>query len=154
VQETLITVSRNIPDFKYNRKEGSFKSWLLHTTRWKINDQLRKRQREDAVLHRRASPLTDRTATIERVADPAPPGLEGLWDEEWENNIVTMAIDRVKQQVKPRQYQIFDLYVVKKWPLGKITSTLGVNMGQIYLAKHRIGSLIKKEVRNLQGQLI
>ena len=99
VQETLITVSRNIPDFKYNRKEGSFKSWLLHTTRWKINDQLRKRQRDDAVLHRRASPLTDRTATIERVADPAPPGLEGLWDEEWENNIVTMAIDRVKQQV-------------------------------------------------------
>ena len=65
-----------------------------------------------------------------------------------------MAIDRVKQQVKPRQYQIFDLYVVKKWPLGKITSTLGVNVGQIYLAKHRIGSLIKKEVRNLQGQLI
>jgi len=154
VQETLITVSRNIPDFKYNRKTGSFKSWLLHTTRWKINDQLRKRQRDDAVMHRRSASLTDRTATIERVADPAPAGLEGLWDEEWEHNIVTMAIDRVKQQVKPRQYQIFDLYVVKKWPLAKITSTLDVNVGQVYLAKHRIGSLIKKEVRDLQRQLI
>ena len=155
VQETLITISRNIPDFKYNRKQGSFKSWLLHTTRWKINDQLRKRQRDDAVLYRRsAPPPTDRTATIERVPDPAPAGLEGLWDEEWANNIVTMAIDRVKQQVKPRQYQIFDLYVVKKWPLNKITSTLGVNVGQVYLAKHRIGSLIKKEVRDLQRQLI
>src|SRR3954470_23344124 len=53
VQETLITISRNIAGFKYDRKAGSFKSWLLHTTRWKINDQLRRRQREEAVMQRR-----------------------------------------------------------------------------------------------------
>jgi len=131
VQETLITISRNISGFKYDRKAGSFKSWLLHTTRWKVKDQLRKRQRKEAVIQRRAPPLADRTATIERIPDPGQAGLEGLWDEEWEKNIVTHAIQRVKQEVKPRQYQIFDLYVVKKWPISKITATLGVNLVQI-----------------------
>ena len=154
VQETLITVSKNISGFKYDRKAGSFKSWLLHTTRWKINDQLRKRQREDAMLQRRFATTREGTATIERIADPAPAGLEELWDNEWEKNIVSLAIQRVKQEVKPRQYQIFDLYVVKKWPIAKVTATLDVNAGQVYLAKHRVGSLIKKEVRNLQAQLI
>ena len=45
---------------------------------------------------------------------------------------------------------MFDLYVVKQWPVGKVARTLGVNVGQVYLAKHRIAALIKKEVRILE----
>ena len=40
VQETVITVAKNIG--KYDPREGSFKSWLLHTTRWRIADQFRR----------------------------------------------------------------------------------------------------------------
>src|SRR6266478_8450753 len=48
VQETVITVTKKIKDLKYDPALGSFKDWLLNTTRWKINDQFRKRQRHDA----------------------------------------------------------------------------------------------------------
>ena len=44
VQETVITVAKNIS--KYEREAGSFKSWLLHITRWRIADQFRKRSPE------------------------------------------------------------------------------------------------------------
>jgi len=43
VQETMLTVAKQMPNFKYDRKIGSFKSWLLNTTRWRIADQFRKR---------------------------------------------------------------------------------------------------------------
>jgi len=33
VQETVITVAKNAGDFRYDPKIGSFKSWLLQTTR-------------------------------------------------------------------------------------------------------------------------
>jgi hypothetical protein len=42
--------------------------------------------------------------------------------------------------------------VVQKWPVRKIRHTLGVNAGQVYLAKHRISSLLKKEIARLEKQ--
>ena len=153
VQETIIAVSKKMPEFKYDPSIGSFKGWLLHMTRWRINDQLRKRQRESGPITRPTEEV-GRTAAIERIADPAVSCLDMVWNEEWQNNLLDMAVEKVKRQVKPKQYQIFDLYVVKKWPIQKITSTLGVNVGQIYLAKHRVSSLIKKEIKNLEAKLI
>ena len=43
VQETMISVARHMPTFKYDPAIGSFKAWLLNMTRWRITDQLRQR---------------------------------------------------------------------------------------------------------------
>src|SRR5438132_294694 len=43
VQQTVIEVSQKIREFKYDPKRGSFKTWLLQLTRWRIQDQFRKR---------------------------------------------------------------------------------------------------------------
>ncbi len=45
VQETVISVMKSMPTFEYDSQNGSFKSWLLRLTSWRITDQLRKRQR-------------------------------------------------------------------------------------------------------------
>jgi RNA polymerase sigma-70 factor (ECF subfamily) len=95
----------------------------------------------------------DRVA-VENVPTPGDPTVEGLWDKEWEENLFEAAVDRVKRRVKEEQFQMFDLYVVKKWPVGKVAQTLGANTGQVYLAKHRIGGLIRKEVQRLEKNLI
>lgn len=153
VQETLITVSKKMPEFKYNPEIGSFKGWLLHVTRWRINDQLRKRKRDVPRAVERAD-ATARTATIERVPDPASLDMQGVWDEEWQKSIMELAVNRVKKQVSPKQYQIFDLYVIKKWPLEKVVATLRVSAGQVYLAKHRISALVKREVEQLEDKMI
>src|SRR5437867_7448085 len=46
VQETVISVAKQMQDFKYDPAVGSFKSWLLQLTRRRIVDQFRKRPRE------------------------------------------------------------------------------------------------------------
>lgn len=150
VQETVIIVAKKMPDFKYDPAMGSFKGWLLHTTRWRIADQLRKRQGEGA---RGFDSSNDRTATIERVADPAGSQLDIIWDEEWKKNLFDAALEKVKHQVKARHFQIFDLYVVKKWPVQKVARALGVNLGQVYLAKHRVTHLLKKEIKQMEEKM-
>src|SRR5580704_9290848 len=45
VQETLISVAKDIQKFRHDRKLGSFKGWLRNVTRWRVADQLRKRTR-------------------------------------------------------------------------------------------------------------
>ena len=153
VQETVISVAKKMQEFKYDPQIGSFKGWLLHTTQWRITDQLRKRRGERGPVGGQFQTST-RTATVERIPDPAGFNLEAIWEEEWKSNVFSAAIDKVKRRVNARQYQIFDLYVIKQWPVQKVASTFGVNIGQVYLAKHRISALVKKEVQNLESQLI
>ena len=153
VQETVISVFKTIPDFQYKAAGGSFKSWLLQLTAWRIGDQFRNRQRNIQPAKRLAD-STARTATEDGVPDPAGSGLEAIWDEEWEQNLMNAATDRVKRAVDPKQYQIFDLYVLKNWPARKVANTLKVNLGRVYLAKHRIGTMIKKEIKYLHTKPI
>jgi RNA polymerase sigma factor (sigma-70 family) len=153
VQETIISVSKHMPTFQYDAVNGSFKSWLLRLTQWRIADQFRKRQ--SGIEHRQFEPPTStETAAIERVPDPAPPAVEALWDEEWEGNLVRAALERVKRRVKPKQYQIFDFAVVKGWPVSEVAKAMGVSRGMVCLTKHRVGRLMKKEVTTLQTKLI
>ena len=67
--------------------------------------------------------------------------------------ITAAALDRVKALVSPRQYQIFDCYVIKGWGVKKTAEVLGINVTQVYLAKHRVGALVKKEVQALKGTM-
>jgi len=151
VQETILTVAKNIDRLKYDPALGSFKGWLLNITRWRIADQFRKRERPG--IHRspqHSAPETDRTRTIERIADPAGGDLEAAWNSEWQQNLLEAALQRVKRKVNPKQYQIFDCYALKQWPATKVVRELGVNIAQVYLARHRVSALLKKEIETLE----
>lgn len=149
VQETLITVAKKIDGLKYDPALGSFKGWLLNITRWRIADQFRKRKRagESSARTRRDE---RGTATIDRIPDPAGFDLDVAWDEEWNKNLLQAATERVKKKVSAKQYQIFDCYVLKQWPVQKVAKELRVSVAQVYLAKHRLSALLKKEVRGVE----
>ena len=148
VQETVITVAKNIDKLKYNPAVGSFKGWLLQITRWRIVDQFRKREPGNA---KRARSVDDAsTATIERIPDSQISDLDAVWEAEWKENLFEAAIARVKKQIEPKQFQIFDCYVRKEWPAQKVAERLRVSVGQVYLARHRVGALLKKEIKALE----
>jgi RNA polymerase sigma-70 factor (ECF subfamily) len=149
VQETVIAVAKKMGDFKYDPARGSFKGWLLQLTRWRIADQFRKRG--GGLKPAAPSPdETARTATEERVADPASLDLDALWEQEWQHNLMGAALNRVKQEASAKQYQLFDLYVIKQWPVHDIVCALGVSEHQVYKAKSRILAMLRKEARELE----
>jgi RNA polymerase sigma-70 factor (ECF subfamily) len=150
VQETVISVAKKMPGFKYDPAVGSFKSWLLLVTRRRIADQFRKRPRETSFP---AAPpgQTSRTSPSARIPDPESLDVNKVWDEEWQRNLLDAALTNVKAKVAPRQYQIFELYVLKQWPVERLTTTLAVSAGQVYLAKLRVGNLVKKELKRLEA---
>ena len=162
VQETVIAVARHIPEFKYDPAKCSFKTWLLLLARQRIVHQLRKRNKPGGAanrVHRRetgemgldgARPSGTETATVDQLPHKDNPDLEVIWDEEWNKHFLSAVMERVKQRVSDRQFQIFDLYVLQNWSVQEVTRTLRVNPAQVYLAKHRIGRLLKKEVQALE----
>jgi RNA polymerase sigma-70 factor (ECF subfamily) len=155
VQETLISAAKHLPEFRYDPKVCSFKTWLLNLSNWRVQDQMRKRQAPSAPkpgLHpARDSADTDtRTATIERVPDAAGDQLEALWEQEWKTTLFEAALARVKPQVDLKQWQIFDLYALKEWSVKDVAHALGVSVGRVYLVKHRTSALLKKELKRLE----
>jgi RNA polymerase sigma factor (sigma-70 family) len=149
VQETVIAVARNIGDFKNDPALGSFKSWMMVITRRRIADQFRKRSPITESFASRSDDST-RTGVIERLPDPASLRLDSVWEEQWEKNLLDVAMANVKRQASPKQFLLFHEQVVKESPAGKVAAKYGLNLAQVYMAKYRVSRLLKREVRKLR----
>jgi RNA polymerase sigma factor (sigma-70 family) len=155
VQETILCIAKQQKEAKYDPEQGSFKAWLMNMTRWRITDQFRKRKKDTAMSAGFEGDGPGRkTALLDRIEDPEGPELEKVWDAEWAKNLTGRALDKVKGKVSPKQFQIFDCYVVKGWSAMKVVKELDVSIAQVYLAKHRVGGLLRKEIQGLEDQLL
>ena len=63
---------------------------------------------------------------------------------------LAQALARVKRQVNPEDYAIYHLNVIEDRPASEVRQSLGVGMAAVYLAKHRVGAAVRKELRRLQ----
>ena len=152
VQETMIAAAKHMPTFEYDPGIGSFKAWLLNMTRWRIIDHVRKRKRQHLNLAA-VEDMVGGTGVVNRVMDPASQNLDALWDAEWEKNLLDAALAKIKRQVDPQKYQIFDFYVNKEWSPEKVAKTFDVPVDQVYLIKHRLTGMIKDEVKRIEAEI-
>lgn len=163
VQETAIALSRHLPEFRYDPKVCRFKTWLLNQTSWRIKDQLKKRRRSEgfsgpapamtgavAMLPTEDSTRTD---TLHRLPDPASADLDALFETQWRKNLFALALEHVKEKFSLKQFQIFDLVVLKEWPAADVAKSLGVSVANVYVTRHRISGALKKEIVRLEKQL-
>jgi len=141
VQEVMLSVSKSLPDYR-RQKGGSFKGWLLTIVRRRMADHWRARLPKDQL----SVPLPEQPSAL--GADEAV--LERIWQEEWESRLFETAAQRVQQRVGARNYLIFDMTVRQQTPLRDVCRSLGVNAAQVYLAKHRVGRMMKQEVAALR----
>ena len=142
VQDTVIAVAKEIPDFRYDPARGSFKSWLFQILRRRVSDHFRKHYRQPA--------QDDITPETLEVGDGV--SLSDAWDQEWERSVLAAAIAQVRAEANPKHFQVFDYCVLKEWPVAKVASTLGMNAAQVYLARHRVSAAVKRAARRIEGE--
>jgi RNA polymerase sigma factor (sigma-70 family) len=147
LQETMMAVAKHITTFKYDRKVGSFKHWLLNMSRWRISDQFRLRKNlTTALLPEDLSAETKLSIQI----DDQNVNFDEFWHAQWQQCVMDAAMKTVKKQL-PDKYQIFDFVVNKRWSAEKVAATFNITVNQVYLARHRVMDLIKKEVERLKS---
>jgi RNA polymerase sigma-70 factor (ECF subfamily) len=153
VQETVVAVAKGLRDGRFKAAEGSsFKAWLKLIVQRRVASHLRRRRLP------LAEPTPDGEETgltplVEEVPAPAAGVVSEVWEEEWARNLADAAIERVKRRVGAKQFQMFDLYALKEWPVGEVARTLHANIAQVYLAKHRVTALIKQETERLRKRM-
>tara|TARA_B100001093_G_C26847877_1_gene1023724 strand:- start:527 stop:1132 length:606 start_codon:yes stop_codon:yes gene_type:complete len=142
VQETVISVTRNIKGFEYDRTKGSFKGWLMQTTKWRITDQFRKIQKKNT------RECSGSAKIIENLPSELPE-IEKYWEDNWQQELLLAALDRVKGQVKPIYYQVYDMLIRKEMKPKEVSEVLGIKTDQVYLAKHRVAESLKKTIEEM-----
>jgi RNA polymerase sigma factor (sigma-70 family) len=152
VQDTVIAVARQMPEFRYDPGRGTFRHWLLRITRRRIIDHLRKiyRQPPRAELTLEALDEDDEHATA--ITDQSASAIEAAWNVEWEKATFDAALAEIRASSNPRHFQVFDYCVLKEWPVSKVATTLGLNAAQVYLAKHRIAQAMKRAIRRINDE--
>jgi RNA polymerase sigma-70 factor (ECF subfamily) len=153
VQTTFIYLSRRMPKFRYEPARGSFKSWLRVVTRSRIG-VYRRSEKAGNRLIREPFPDdgTEETGMLEKLPDPAADVLDEVWQREWEENLMSAAYRRVRMKVSAQQLLIFRLATTGGLALTHVAKRLDVSLAQVYLARHRVGKLLKAEVQKLRRE--
>ena len=152
VQDTVIAVARKMPEFRYDPARGTFRQWLLRITRRRIIDHLRRIYRQPPRAEVAPESLDEDEAHAAAIVDQSASAIDAAWNEEWEKSMFDAALTRVRAEINPRHFQVFDYCVLKDWPASKVAATLGLNAAQVYLAKHRVAQAMKHAVRRINDE--
>ena len=152
VQDTVIAVARKMPEFRYDPARGTFRQWLLRITRRRIIDHLRRIYRQPPRAEVAPESLDEDEAHAAAIVDQSASAIDAAWNEEWEKSMFDAALTRVRAEINPRHFQVFDYCVLKDWPASKVAATLGLNAAQVYLAKHRVAQAMKRAVRRINDE--
>ena len=151
VQDTVIAVAREIPEFQYDPALGSFKAWLFRILRRRVADHFRKLGRRPADAGITPETLEE-TGHADAIVMRDGMSLSDAWDQEWERSVLDAAIAQVRGEVIPKHFQVFDACVLKEWPVAKVASTFGMNAAQVYLVRHRVSAAVKRAARRIEGE--
>lgn len=149
VQETLVVVAKQMREFRYDPERASFKGWLKTIVRRRVADHFRKGHRLRGELVRRDDESADGAELDGLPASPSSDP-DALWEADWRRNLLERATEIVRGRVRPKQFQIFDLHVLREMPVQDVCHTLKCSVAQVYLARHRVTKLIRAEVERLE----
>jgi len=79
------------------------------------------------------------------------PEVEKYWENNWQQELLESALVKVKEQVKPIYYQVYDMLIRKEMKPKEVSSALGIKTDQVYLAKHRVAEVLKQIIGEMNS---
>lgn len=145
VQTVLVEVAEKIRTFSRDRTRGRFHDWLAEAARFRINDLLRRNVRREGRERPWPEDAPEAAAGGDAFAEAA--------EAEWLSLLRRLALERLRERVSRRQFELFHAAVVAEWPVGKVMRTYGASRDAVYQAKHRLSPLYQDILREIQSEL-
>jgi RNA polymerase sigma-70 factor (ECF subfamily) len=141
-QDVLAVLVRELPTFEH-RGAGAFRSWLRAITANRLRNFCRARQsRPDATGD------SDIVRALEQLEDPHSE-LSRLWDQEHEQHVLRRALELIAPEFAPSTWQAFRRVMIDGAAVAAVAAELGVSLNAVFIAKSRVLSRLRREVRGL-----
>lgn len=144
-QDVLGSVAVAIKSFDYSAKHGAFRSWLFTIVKNRMRNFWRDRDRQ-------ARAAGD-TQTYDLLAQKPEEndGPTDQWDRAYEEQLFQYAADRVRGRFKESTWQAFWKTAVEGQAAKDAAQELGMSIPAVLMAKGRVISKIKEQVRLAEG---
>lgn len=145
-QDVMRTIIKNIENFEYDPKKGSFRAWLKAVSRNKAINFLKHSGRK--------SQGSGRTTIIQFVENqPSEETEEDFeWDKEYRKRLFEWASEFVKKEVSTQTWQAFWMSSIEEKSGEEISETLGLSPGAVYSAKCRVLARLKKRIEYIADE--
>ena len=148
----MLEVNKSIG--RYDSKKGMFRAWLKTIAMRKAISRIRVILKR--ISSRPVKPNQDGEEPLTQDIDNIPEsqnGLEAEWDAEEAKAIRKLSIQIAKDKVSSRQWQMFESRILRKWPVERVSKTLGVAENTVYGAVHKIRPVYKAAVIEAEARL-
>ena len=146
VQEVLRRVGNSIGRLEYEKSKGGFRAWLFTITRNCLNTYFDKKKRSLPSIHD-SNPL----ATLGQV--PAKRDeLSERWEKEFQKQLMLQAIQTIRPTTEPKTWSAFEMTAIQNHNVSVVSDMLGMSRGAIYVARSRVTSKLRDEVKRLMEE--
>jgi RNA polymerase sigma-70 factor (ECF subfamily) len=142
-QDVLLKLFAALGKFKYDPSR-SFRAWLKAVTQHAWTDFVRSRRRDPG---RTSGPIDTLADSAEAQSD-----LERQLEDALDRDLLELAMRRVKGRFKPANWEAFHLTAVEGRSGADAARKLGIPVGHVFVAKHRVQKALRDEVRSLKHE--
>lgn len=140
VQQVMLSISRHIDDFQYDRSRGMFRNWIRRIAENRIIDVVRRQSR-----------TVTTSDTVPEQADSRMT-LDDVWDREWRLQDVLYCIDECRKIIAPRTYEAFRMYAIEGMDAKKVADTLRMSVEQVYVTRNQVLKRVKALMTELNTE--
>ena len=148
VQEVMLTVFEKRDVYRYDPQRGRFRDWLGRLVRNKTAEHRRR-----PAQRIRARGGDSELDFIEPEALDTPP--DTLWEDSFERALLIVLLNVVQEEINPRTYQAFELFVLYDLPGGEVARITGLSRNAVYQARRTVFKRLEElgEPYRRHGQL-
>jgi RNA polymerase sigma-70 factor (ECF subfamily) len=144
VQNVLVAVVKAVDRWQADPERGRFRTWLFKIARNQFVDLLRKKRRQP--VRSGSSGILEQ---LER--QPSPDDVAEQLVLEHRHELFRWAAARVRETVKPATWRAFWMTSVEQHSIEEAARTLGLTQGAVYIARSRVLTRLRDEVRELEN---
>lgn len=143
VQEVLMTLSRELPEFDHSGRPGAFRKWLRGILVHRLQHFWRTKQRRPVAtgtssVQEQLAQLQDDTSQVSR-----------MWDEEHDQHVLSGLLETVRPQFEARTWEAFRRQAFRGEPGRAVADELGMTLKAVQLAKARVLRILRAEAAGL-----
>jgi RNA polymerase sigma factor (sigma-70 family) len=142
-QDVLVKLFAALRKFQYDPSR-SFRAWLKTVTQHVWSDFAAARRRD-------LGQTSGRIDTIAGSAE-AQSDLERQLEDAFDRELLEVATHRIKGRTKPANWEAFHLTAIEGLSGAEVAHKLGIPVGHVFVAKHRVQKMLQDEVRILKNE--
>ena len=139
-QEVMTTVYEKIASFDHNGRAGAFRNWLRKITVNRLHRIWRKRKGETS--GKNLAELAD------ELADDRS-RLTLIWEAAHNEHVIQHLLRELSQRFHENSIIAFQRVVLKEEPAQQVADSLGMSLGAVRVAQHRVLRALKEQGQGL-----